>query len=238
MAQTATQASEFAKLHIPSSFLAQQLLSAEMPSPPAYDTVVDPSAPIPNLRNPYDPELDSDLDSAEDIPEVTVNATTQIRGHANIISTPPVDATRVAGLLYNLMYGGAPPHPSTASSASTPTLASPQDSVGLRTRMSPLKINITVNCGATIVGDKNIVGSGLNDIARQMQMANKTRPNIPALMTQASQAGQASQGAMPTPPMSRNPSTGSESDARGALKRKAEGEADGAPDLKKMEGYC
>jgi hypothetical protein len=109
--------------------------------------------------------------------------------------------------------------------------------------MPSLKINITVNCGATIVGDKNVVGPGLNEIAKQMQMANRNRPGTPASASapQASQAvqGQALQGTLPTPPMSRNSSlTGGESRAGAAPKRKAEDEADGAPDLKKMGGYC
>jgi hypothetical protein len=34
-------------------------------------------------------------------------------------------------------------------------------------------VNITVNCGATIIGDRNIVGPGLGDIARQMQLAQR-----------------------------------------------------------------
>ncbi|KAF2271405.1 uncharacterized protein EI97DRAFT_351661, partial [Westerdykella ornata] len=147
-----------AKLH---STFASTTTTTTLPeppnyAPPAYDMVVDPAAAIPNMRNAYDPSED-DKDDAEEIPEVTINSTTQIRGSGNIISVPPMDAPRIAGLLHTMMYG--PP-------------GQPSASPGLARAHMP-RLHITVNCGATIFGDRNVVGPALGDVARQMQIARQ-----------------------------------------------------------------
>lgn len=149
---------------------------AEMPAPPAYHTVVDPNDPIPNVRNPYDPEEEDDKDD-EDVPDITINAATQVRGNGNIISIAQMDSARIAHLIAIVLHGGKMPEPTspsqTTQAQTLPSLASlvaePKPS-----RSFP-KINITVNCGATILGDRNIVGPGLGDIARQMQVAQRTQ---------------------------------------------------------------
>ncbi|RMZ68868.1 hypothetical protein GMOD_00002752 [Pyrenophora seminiperda CCB06] len=149
--------------------------------------------PIPNLRNPYDHmEEDEDKDE-DDAPEITINAATQIRGHGNIVSIAQMDSVRIANLISSLLTGD----PNKASPDSsvhplTPPSSTARYPATSRTEMRGMKmypsINITVNCGATIIGDRNIVGPGLGDIARQMQIAQR---NQAAQQQQAAQAAQA-----------------------------------------------
>ena len=77
------------------------------PAPPAYHTVVDPTLPIPNMTNPYDPQ-EEDCDTQEtpdDTPEITINAATQIRGHGNIISIAQMDSVKMANLIATVLSG-------------------------------------------------------------------------------------------------------------------------------------
>jgi hypothetical protein len=216
----------------------------DMPAPPAYHTVVDPAAPVPNVRSPYDPEEEEDKDE-DDTPEITINAATQVRGNGNIISIAQMDSVRIANLIAVMLHGGKIPEPASPSQPqqgqTLPSLASlsfePKPA-----RQYP-KINITVNCGATIIGDRNIVGPGLGDIARQMQVAQRnqalqaqqqtaqnlrTSPTATGRETlyQAQAAMGQSHGLFstqaPTPPMSRS---SSRDEGSGGVKRKAGEEA-------------
>jgi hypothetical protein len=165
--------------------------------------VVNPHDTIPNLSNPYDPEddleKDDDEQDSDEIPEVTINATTQIRGHGNIISVPPMDAVRIAGLLHTMMFG-----PPGAGGASSPAFAQMAGggSAGTqtRTRMKFPKLIITVNCGATVFGDKNVVGPGLGEVARQMQLA-RAQQQQQQQQAQAAAAARAQQQSQPIPAM-------------------------------------
>jgi hypothetical protein len=204
--------------------------------PPAYHMVVDPNMPIPNLRSPYDPEEEVEKEEEEDdtdTPEITINASTQIRGSGNIVSIAQMDSVRIANLITSMLNGSPATKeeaPDTPSPAATPAQTS-------RTQVRGVKkwanVNITVNCGATIIGDRNIVGPGLGDIARQMQMAQRNQAlhaqQVLQKQQQAAVQGQkigSPPSGMPrgppqyhgvqTPPMSRS---GSED---GGLKRKAE----------------
>jgi hypothetical protein len=200
---------------------------AEMAAPPAYHTVVDPTMPIPNMRNPYDPEEEEDEKDEDDTPEITINAATQVRGHGNIISTAQMDSMRIATLLAAILNGKIPEpgiplqQPHTSPSMAAPT---PED----RTKRVFPRINITVNCGTTVVGDRNIVGPGLGEVARQMQILQRNQ----AMQTQQQQS-QGQKTSLPvqqpetsgeaqaaTPPMSRSSSL--QSEASGGAKRKAE----------------
>jgi hypothetical protein len=197
--------------------------------PPAYHMVVDPNMPIPNLRSPYDPEEDDDVGNEEDdTPEITINAATQIRGHGNIISIAQMDSVRIANLIASMLNG----EETKTSYACPPIPSSPSQERTTRTEVRGIKkfpnINITVNCGATIIGDRNIVGPGLGDVARQMQMAQRNA----AMQRQAQGKGVAfPPGTVPqfhgvaTPPMSRSESLQGETDG---VKRKAEEGAEGA----------
>lgn len=178
----------------------------DMPAPPSYHSVVNPMAPIPNMHSPYDPEdEDDEEDKDEDeTPDITINAATQIRGNGNIISITQMDSVRIAGLIGTMLYGPQP------AQASAPRPPAPKAA-----KQFP-KFNITVNCGATIIGDRNIVGPGLGDIARQMQASQRNQALQAQAKGSAATAPVCSQN--PTPPLS--PTSGSES----GVKRKAEDE--------------
>jgi hypothetical protein len=208
--------------------------SDDMPAPPAYHMVVDPTAPIPNLRNPYEPEEEDEKDD-DDTPEITINAATQVRGNGNIISITQMDSVRIANLIATMLQGPKSPEP--PSPQTLPSLAI------LASEPKPShqypRINITVNCGATVIGDRNIVGPGLGDIARQMQVVQRNQTAQSQQMQNAQSQREAAtretlyhaQAAIaqhhglfatqgPTPPMSRTSSL--QSDGTGGTKRKAE----------------
>jgi hypothetical protein len=152
-------------LQILNNIARAELETEDMPAPPAYHTIVDPTLPLPNMRNPYDPEDDDE----EEVPEITINAATQVRGNGNIISIAQMDSVRIANLIAVMLKG------ETASQSQS----EPQTLPSLASMTKPLRqyprINITVNCGATVIGDRNIVGPGLGDIARQMRRGIRRR---------------------------------------------------------------
>ncbi|KAF2018630.1 hypothetical protein BU24DRAFT_458384 [Aaosphaeria arxii CBS 175.79] len=251
-----------------------------MPPPPAYHTVVDSDAHIP-IRTPYmfpneDNRNGFDDEEENDVPEVTINATTQIRGHGNIITVPQLDSARIAGMVVCVLNGGPPSPTTTAAAAAAATVQSqtatppqsnssddgnsnnnnsdnqsnnnnnqtPQTAPATARRIAkPFpRINVTINCGATVVGDRNIVGPGLGDIARQMQLQAHQRQQLQQQQAAATAAAQAQSARIaaataasrplfqthgfPTPPMSRSSSGSSTAEGGGAgVKRKAEGDA-------------
>jgi len=217
---------------LPTHSSSYQSYQEDNPAPPAYHTVVDPTLPIPNMTNPYDPQ-EEDCDTQEtpdDTPEITINAATQIRGHGNIISIAQMDSVRIANLIATVLSGetieasktgeeeDAAGRPITPES---PTTATARGECTSTTQVRGVKrysnINITVNCGATIIGDRNIVGPGLGDIARQMQMAQRNQAALLAQQRMQQQQQQQAAAAaavggqtqrMPSPPLQqRNIST-------------------------------
>ena len=224
-----------------------------MPPPPAYHTVVDSDAPIPWV-NPYDPE-DEDAEKDDEMPEININANTQIRGHGNIISIAQVDSLRIAHLLAVLLQGGPLTHTQPQGQAQQQTAfgGAQQPSQERTEGRSCPKVNITINCGATIVGDRNIVGPGLGNLARHIeqnryqasqqqqqqqqqqpqQQQNQAHANQGAAFMQNASYGSpvgAGQPAMATPPLSRSSSLGGDSSSspRG-LKRKTEDDIEENP---------
>ncbi len=211
--------------------------SADMvPPPPAYHTVVDPTAPIPNMHNPYEPE--DDEDEIDNFPEINVNAMTQVRGHGNIISIPQMDSTQIANLVAVMLQGDTPPTSSapqgtTQGGAHEQTRHAPAQPHRTDRLRSYPKVNIKVNCGATIIGDRNIVGPGLGDMARHMQMLQRNQAAAAAHQQSQMKANRTvpvsnpglgisgcGKATMTTPAMNRSDSFGSESETGG--KRKAE----------------
>lgn len=190
--------------------------------------VVDPHVPSSNMHQhtpcPQDEahlesrDCDSDCD---DVPEVIINAATQIRGTGNIVSIAQMDSVRIANLIASLLKGE---EPSTSPCPSTPTPASPESEpieaasplatlanlasaaaskseveTARKERRTQPKMHITLNCGATIIGDRNIVGPGLGDIARQMQLAQRNQVLQQQQQAAAAAAAQKMSGApLPT----------------------------------------
>lgn len=213
----------------------------DMP-PPAYHMVVDPAMAIPDVNSPYDSEDEAEKDG-DCIPEIIINAATQIRGAGNIVSIAQMDSARIATLVTTLLNEGSLPN--VACPPQIP-VSSPSTS-RTETRTKPCrKLNITVNCGATIIGDRNIVGPGLGDIARQMQIAQRNAVILAAQQKQRQQQQEQQNAAqrvppmaqhhtnlyqaqapmatqVPSPPMSRCPSLNSDTVA--GAKRKAEDDA-------------
>jgi hypothetical protein len=154
-------------------------IDARSDSPPAYNLVVDPLAPIPNIaNNPFHQNSSSSEDSdagsnfennnqdgpyyqdpVDDMPEMMVNAATQIKGHENIVSVNTLDAKIIAKMVH----------------------AVAKESAGTQ-------MNITINCSATIIRSRNIVGPGMVEVARHMQQAKAAgtfpKRDIPALGSQ------------------------------------------------------
>lgn len=147
-----------------------------MPAPPAYHMVVDPEAQTPSMSS-YESDAEERDGSEEETPEITINAATQIRGNGNIISIAQMDSVRIANLVASILSGDLVPSDTTAPQ--TPPITPPQAATSslstsrTKGKRYGLNVNITVNCGATILGDRNIVGPGLGDIARQMQIAQR-----------------------------------------------------------------
>ncbi|KAL5466046.1 hypothetical protein PMIN06_000387 [Paraphaeosphaeria minitans] len=213
----------------------------DMPPPPAYHTVVEPTESLPEMMNRlYDAEeKDEEVKETEtETPEININATTQIRGHGNIISIAQMDSMRVANLLAILIHGGIPPQTQTNAQGQQENAVAPGVAHRpVQERKELPKINININCGATVVGDRNIVGPGLGDIARHMQLAQQRQQaqqqqqqqqqnsaNLDPRMAQPPRPvfgfPGPSQVPLATPPMSRASSFGSE--GSGGVKRKAE----------------
>ncbi|KNG51248.1 hypothetical protein DDE82_007444 [Stemphylium lycopersici] len=170
--------------------------------------------PIPNVASPYDHEgeEEDDKEDENDTPDVTINAATQIRGNGNIISIAQMDSVRIANLITSMLNGDNKEPADAArpiTPPSPPTMATAQPEQTSRTQVRGVKkfpnINITVNCGATIIGDRNIVGPGLGDIARQMQVAQRNQAAaLHAQQLQQQQAAAAQGQKMPSPPLQRN----------------------------------
>lgn len=223
--------------------------------------VVDPNMSIPNVRSLYD--LEDEKDDDEEAQEVNINAATQIRGNGNIISIAQYDSMRLANMIAFIVNAARTPEPASPSPTQTQQSGQTLPSVaalseGERRKAFP-KINITVNCGATVIGDRNIVGPGLGDIARQMQLAQRNQAmhtqqqqpqqqqaqcqgqtqRVPSVASQRESLYQAQQtiaqnhsvlfGGNPTPPMSRSPSLQSEEERR----RKREADDGGREDFGK-----
>lgn len=149
----------------------------DMPAPPAYHMVVDPNMSIPNVRNPYD--LEDEKDEDEEAQEIHINAATQVRGNGNIISIAQYDSIRLANLIAFMLNAARTPEPASPTSPQTQQPGQTLPSIAALSendvRKPFPKININVNCGATVIGDRNIVGPGLGDIARQVQLAQRNQ---------------------------------------------------------------
>ncbi|KAH7095852.1 hypothetical protein FB567DRAFT_513557 [Paraphoma chrysanthemicola] len=218
-----------------------------MPAPPAYHSIVDPHAPVTDTRSPYDPE-EEEKEDEEDTPEITINAATQVRGNGNIISIAQVDSVRIANLIAILLNGKIPQPEGPPQTPPEPlhghTLPSIASMTGEQKPARQLpKLNITINCGATVIGDRNIVGPGLGDIARQMQLAQRNAALQRQQQAQAQAQAQGTcstepkhetlyqahtsiaqhHGLFPTPPMSR--SSSASSGCASGVKRKSEDDA-------------
>ncbi|KAG9826291.1 hypothetical protein KCU98_g16697, partial [Aureobasidium melanogenum] len=87
-----------------------------------------------------------DEEEDEDPSPVTLilNADTKVHGTGNMVATPPLaDATRLSTLLLAAVQSlNAAKTSASESGSPTPVL----------------QVNLTINCGITVIGDKNVIG--------------------------------------------------------------------------------
>lgn len=90
-------------------------------------------------------DLEEEEDEEDPSPVTLIlNADTKVDGTGNMIATPPLaDATRLSTLLLAAVQSlNVARTSATESGSPTPML----------------QVNLTINCGITVVGDKNVVG--------------------------------------------------------------------------------
>jgi hypothetical protein len=101
--------------------------------------------PYNHLEAIPDSDVDSDADDDNDSPptptpvKLTINATHSIHGSNNIVPTSPTplaDAAKFSTLLMHAV-----------------------NSLNAAAAGRGVKVNLTINCGITVVGDKNVVGN-------------------------------------------------------------------------------
>ena len=92
-----------------------------------------------------DEDVDSDSDSEADGPscplKLTINAAHSIRGSNNLVPTspaPPADATKFSTLLLHSIN---------------------QINNAQVTSRRALRVDLTINCGITVIGDRNVIGA-------------------------------------------------------------------------------
>lgn len=107
-------------------------------------------APPPYTSSDFEGDSDSDEDDGEDDSplSLTINAAHSIQGSNNLVPTSPTplaDATKFSSLLL---------HAVNQLNNSTPTCSS---SAGKSRRR--LKVDLTINCGITVIGDRNVIGN-------------------------------------------------------------------------------
>ncbi|KAI4842023.1 hypothetical protein E4T44_07557 [Aureobasidium sp. EXF-8845] len=114
--------------------------------------------------------LSDSEDEDEDPSPVTLvlNADTKVHGTGNMIATPPLaDATRLSALLLAAVQSlNAANTSATASGSSTPVL----------------QVNLTINCGITVIGDKNVIGyktQGTLPIASKRKLTEEAPGDAP-----------------------------------------------------------
>jgi hypothetical protein len=115
------------------------------PKPTARETEMLPPPYTPPANGFFDDEEEEDFIPTTNI---TIHAPTNIHGSHNVITGPMMDPTRLAGLLISALN---------------------QKINGACGRQS--NINIQINCGTNVVGEKNVFGS----------VGMRTRPMVPVV---------------------------------------------------------
>jgi hypothetical protein len=111
---------------------------------------VTPVQPPPEVDPPpYSPSGDEDDDSGDDEEDsspvqplkLTINAAHSIRGTNNLVPTSPsplLDATKFSTLLLHSIN---------------------QINNAHKASRRPLRVDLTINCGITVIGDRNVIGA-------------------------------------------------------------------------------
>ncbi|CZT22865.1 uncharacterized protein RCC_08571 [Ramularia collo-cygni] len=115
---------------------------------------------------PYEETLDSDNDSddEEDVEPgnerlanqpltLTINTASSIHGCNNLVQTPPppfAEITKLSTSLLQVIHHITAPDISASATTTSTTQAVK--------RPRALKVDLTINCGITVIGDRNVIG--------------------------------------------------------------------------------
>jgi hypothetical protein len=143
--------------HLNNKLMADRMRQ-QLPSPT--DTI----APPPYTASEHDDDVDDDTDDEEPL-RLTINAQHSIQGNNNLVPTSPTplaDATKFSTILLtalNQINGAA--------------------QAGVSQRR--LRVDLTINCGINVVGDRNVIGNvGLKPKA--LAQAGPARPAVNAVV--------------------------------------------------------
>ncbi|KAF2161788.1 hypothetical protein M409DRAFT_58864 [Zasmidium cellare ATCC 36951] len=136
------------------------------------------TAPPPYSESDMDSDDEDSDDESSPPVKLIVNAAHSIQGSGNLVptsATPLADATKFSTLLLHAVNQINAVNNKSSTSA-TPTCR------------RPLKVDLTINCGVTVVGDRNVIGNvGLKPKAPNGVVA----PALPATATAATTASTA-----------------------------------------------
>jgi len=161
------------------------------------------------LPPPYTPADDSASDADSDTEEeetddlhLKINASTTIHGSNNLVSIPQLDSARLSAILVSALRQHAGQSQTMKSDGS----------------MRATKVNVEINCGISITGDRNVVGNVPISLRRR-QGENVTCP---------------ASSAMPVAPIAEAVMAATAGASTGA-KRRADGDGGNQPSAKRVD---
>lgn len=133
--------------HLSQKLAAERARNGAQRQPPLPET-----APPPYSESEPDSDEEDDDDSDPAPTKLVINAANNIQGSNNLVPTSPsplADATRFSTLL---LHAVNQINSANATANQTATLS------GQPRQRRQLRLDLTINCGTTIVGDRNVVG--------------------------------------------------------------------------------
>lgn len=123
--------------------LNNKIMAERTRQPPTVHEPID-TAPPPPYTNADDSDSDSDSSEDEEPMKLIINANNSVHGSNNLVPTSQstlADATKFSAILLNTI-------------AQLNNAANDQTSLSRR-----LHVDLTINCGITVVGNRNVVGN-------------------------------------------------------------------------------
>lgn len=119
-----------------------------------------------------DTDSDSDSDPDSEPMNLTINASHTIHGSNNLVPTSPsalADATKFGTILLNAV-------------TQLNNAAAAQNASNAPGQPRPLRVNLNIFCGVTVVGDRNVIGNvGLKPKVPGAAMAAREGQPVPAI---------------------------------------------------------
>ena len=129
--------------HMTQKLLAERARNASQQRQQNPEDINAPPPPYSESENDSDADEDDDEEEPESPMKLTINATNSIQGSHNLVPTSPTplsDATKFSTLLLHAVKQ------LNAAAEANKSLGS-------------LKVDLTINCGITVIGDRNVVGN-------------------------------------------------------------------------------